>query len=68
MYFIFIITENLCIMLFSDKSSQQLLEQTHDKLHASLMLNNSEMIHRNARGSCHELSEVTSTLLHATAS
>ncbi|KYN18806.1 Sodium-independent sulfate anion transporter [Trachymyrmex cornetzi] len=51
-----------------DKSSQQLLEQTHDKLHASLTLNNSEMIHRNARGSCHELSEVTSTLLHATAS
>ncbi|KYM86093.1 Sodium-independent sulfate anion transporter [Atta colombica] len=51
-----------------DKSSQQLLEQTHDKLHSSLTLNNSEMIHRNARGSCHELSEVTSTLLHATAS
>lgn len=63
----FIITKNLCIVLFSDKSSQ-LLEQTHDKLHASLTLNNSEMIHRNARGSCHELSEVTSTLLHATAS
>lgn len=64
----FISKKNLCIVLFSDKSSQQLLEQTHDKLHASLTLNNSEMIHRNARGSCHELSEVTSTLLHATAS
>ncbi|XP_072761288.1 sodium-independent sulfate anion transporter [Anoplolepis gracilipes] len=51
-----------------DKSSQQFLEQTHDKLFTSLALNNSEMVHRNARGSCHELSEVTSTLLHATAS
>ncbi|EZA61752.1 hypothetical protein DMN91_003561 [Ooceraea biroi] len=51
-----------------DKSSQQLLDQSHDKLHAPLMLGNSEMVHRNARGSCHELSEVTSTLLHATAS
>lgn len=60
--------KNFCIVFFSDKSSQQLLEQTHDNLHASLTLNNSEMIHRNARGSCHELSEVTSTLLHATAS
>lgn len=67
-YFIFISKKNLCIVLFLDKSSQQLLEPAHDKLHGSLTLNNSEMIHRNARGSCHELSEVTSKLLHATAS
>jgi len=58
---------NVCIVLFSDKSSQH-IEQTHDKLHAPLILNNSEMTHRNARGSCHELNEVTSTLLHATVS
>ncbi|XP_070162722.1 sodium-independent sulfate anion transporter [Polyergus mexicanus] len=51
-----------------NKSSQQFLEQTHDKLFAPLASNNSEMIHRNTRGSCHELSEVTSTLLHITAS
>lgn len=57
----------LCIS-FSGKHSQQLLEQTHDKIFAPLTLNNSEMVHRNTRGSCHELSEVTSTLLHATAS
>ncbi|XP_020300520.1 sodium-independent sulfate anion transporter isoform X2 [Pseudomyrmex gracilis] len=49
-----------------DKSSQQLVEQTHDKLHTAS--NNSEMTHRNTHGSCHELSEVTSTLLHATVS
>lgn len=55
-------------VLFSDKFSHQFLEQTHDKLYAPLALNNSEMVHRNARGSCHELSEVTGTLLHATAS
>lgn len=57
----------LCIS-FPDKHSQQFLEQTHDKIFAPLALNNSEMIHRNTRGSCQELSEVTSTLLHATAS
>ncbi|GAB1859022.1 Sodium-independent sulfate anion transporter [Camponotus japonicus] len=51
-----------------DKHSQQFLEQTHDKIFAPLALNNSEMVHRNTRGSCQELSEVTSTLLHATAS
>ncbi|EFN82619.1 sodium-independent sulfate anion transporter [Harpegnathos saltator] len=51
-----------------DKSSQQLREQTHDKSLISMALNNSEMVHRNTRGSCHDLSEVTSTLLHATAS
>ncbi|KAM0726407.1 Sodium-independent sulfate anion transporter [Formica fusca] len=51
-----------------NKSSQQFLEQTHDKLFAPLASNNSEMVHRNTRGSCHELSEVTSTLLHITAS
>ncbi|XP_025074802.1 sodium-independent sulfate anion transporter, partial [Pogonomyrmex barbatus] len=53
-----------------DKSSRPLLEQTHDKLslHGSSTINNSEMIHRNTRGSYHELDQVTSTLLYATAS
>ncbi|KAH0953098.1 hypothetical protein HN011_003441 [Eciton burchellii] len=53
-----------------DKSSQQPLHQMRDKFNVNtpLMLSSSEMVHRNARGSCHELNEVTSTLLHATAS
>lgn len=60
--------EELSYLLSTDQDkSSQLLNQTHDKLHTSI-LNNSEMVHRNSRGSCHELSEVTSTLLHATAS
>ncbi|XP_003708291.1 sodium-independent sulfate anion transporter [Megachile rotundata] len=50
-----------------DKSSQQLLEITRDKSHEPLMLNNLEVIHRTRR-SCQDLSEVTTTLLHATAS
>ncbi|XP_043507117.1 sodium-independent sulfate anion transporter [Frieseomelitta varia] len=50
-----------------DKTSQQLLEITRDKSHEPLMLNSPEIIHRSSR-SCHELNEVTTTLLHATAS
>ncbi|KOX79687.1 Sodium-independent sulfate anion transporter [Melipona quadrifasciata] len=50
-----------------DKTSQQLLELTRDKSHEPLMLNSPEIIHRSSR-SCHELNEVTTTLLHATAS
>ncbi|XP_076679781.1 sodium-independent sulfate anion transporter isoform X2 [Andrena cerasifolii] len=50
-----------------DKTSQQLLEIARDKSHDPLMLSSPEVIHRNGR-SCHELSEVTTTLLHATAS
>ncbi|CAD1470177.1 unnamed protein product [Heterotrigona itama] len=50
-----------------DKTSQQLLEVTRDKSHEPLMLNSPEIIHRGNR-SCHELNEVTTTLLHATAS
>ncbi|XP_029039360.2 sodium-independent sulfate anion transporter [Osmia bicornis bicornis] len=52
---------------YQDKSSQQLLEITRDKSHEPLMLNNLEVIHRTGR-SCQELNEVTTTLLHATAS
>ncbi|CAK9817234.1 Sodium-independent sulfate anion transporter [Anthophora quadrimaculata] len=50
-----------------DKTSQQLLEITRDKSHEPLMLSSPEVIHRNGR-SCQELHEVTTTLLHATAS
>ncbi|XP_076292343.1 sodium-independent sulfate anion transporter [Lasioglossum baleicum] len=50
-----------------EKTSQQLLEIARDKSHEPLMLANPEVIHRNGR-SCQELSEVTTTLLHATAS
>ncbi|XP_017892171.1 sodium-independent sulfate anion transporter [Ceratina calcarata] len=50
-----------------DKTSQQLLETTRDKSHEPLMLSIPEIIHRNSR-SCQELNEVTTTLLHATAS
>ena len=52
---------------YQDKSSQQLLEITRDKSHEPLMLNNLEVIHRTGR-SCQDLNEVTTTLLHATAS
>ncbi|XP_076752671.1 sodium-independent sulfate anion transporter isoform X1 [Xylocopa sonorina] len=50
-----------------DKTSQQLLEITRDKSNEPLMLSSPEIVHRNNR-SCHELNEVTTTLLHATAS
>ncbi|OAD55737.1 Sodium-independent sulfate anion transporter [Eufriesea mexicana] len=50
-----------------DKTSQQLLEITRDKSREPLMLGSPEIIHRNGH-SFHELSEVTTTLLHATAS
>lgn len=53
--------------LFLEKTSQQLLEITRDKSHEPLMLSSPEIIHRSSR-SCHELNEVTTTLLHATAS
>lgn len=51
-----------------DKSSRQLLEISRDKSNEPLLLNNLGVIHRSNRSSCHELSEVTSTLLHATSS
>lgn len=60
-YFYFPIT-----FQFLDKMSQQLLEITRDKSHEPLMMGNGNG-NRNAR-SCQELSEVTTTLLHATAS
>lgn len=50
------------------KSSRQLLEIPRDKSNEPLLLNNLGIIHRSNRSSCHELSEVTSTLLHATGS
>ncbi|XP_043502993.1 sodium-independent sulfate anion transporter [Polistes fuscatus] len=51
-----------------DKSSRQLLELSKDKNNEPLLLNNLGVVHRNNRSSTHELSEVTTTLLHATAS
>ncbi|XP_047355966.1 sodium-independent sulfate anion transporter-like [Vespa velutina] len=51
-----------------DKSSRQLLEISRDKSNDPLLLNNLGVIHRSNRSSAHELSEVTTTLLHATAS
>ncbi|XP_046823111.1 sodium-independent sulfate anion transporter-like isoform X2 [Vespa crabro] len=51
-----------------DKSSRQLLEISRDKSNEPLLLNNLGVIHRSNRSSAHELSEVTTTLLHATAS
>ncbi|XP_035729143.1 sodium-independent sulfate anion transporter-like isoform X2 [Vespa mandarinia] len=51
-----------------DKSSRQLLEISRDKSNEPLLLNNLGVIHRSNRSSAHELNEVTTTLLHATAS
>ncbi|KAL2712867.1 sodium-independent sulfate anion transporter [Vespula squamosa] len=51
-----------------DKSSRQLLEISRDKSNEPLLLNNLGVIHRSNRSSAHELSEVTTTLLHVTAS
>lgn len=68
--FQYISTEDELLYLLSthqDKTSQQLLEITRDKSHEPLMLSSLEIIHRNNR-SCQELNEVTTTLLHATAS
>ncbi|KAG7210487.1 hypothetical protein KM043_012008 [Ampulex compressa] len=58
-----------CLLLMNqDKSSRQLVDIAREKFQDPLMLNNAETVRRNGRTSSHELSEVTTTLLHATAS
>ncbi|XP_033336483.1 sodium-independent sulfate anion transporter isoform X1 [Megalopta genalis] len=61
--------EELSYLLSShqEKTSQQLVEIIRDKSNESPTLGSLEVTHRNGR-SCYELSEVTTTLLHATAS
>ncbi|XP_066587709.1 sodium-independent sulfate anion transporter-like [Prorops nasuta] len=52
----------------SDDSSTQLIEMSRNKYEDSSVTNNPVLVHRNAHAPSYELSEVTTTLLHATAS
>ncbi|XP_033214570.1 sodium-independent sulfate anion transporter [Belonocnema kinseyi] len=51
-----------------DKNSQQLVDLNRDKMYDSFATNNPELTHRGNYVSVHELSEVKSTLLHASGS